>query len=98
LHYTLYLEPEQAPVLTATAAAMLVDAQLSALNIEYAAKRESGRLGALTVRWLRAGSADAFKAFAIAHGQREAQFKIVAIDYRAKFKFEIEAWTMEPIA
>ena len=59
-----------------------VDRRLGELNIEYQAKRESGRLGPLTLTWLRAGAAEAYKAAAVGAGQREGQLKPPVLQYR----------------
>jgi hypothetical protein len=50
-HYTLLTEAELPPAFAAD-----LDRRLAALNIEYAAKRDSGRLGAVTATRLRPGT------------------------------------------
>jgi hypothetical protein len=62
--------------------AAAVDARLGELNIEYHAKRESGRLGPLTVAWLKPGTGEAYKAACVRAGQREGQFKPTVLQYR----------------
>jgi hypothetical protein len=64
------------------AVAGAVDGRLGELNIEYHAKRASGRLGPLAVSWLEPGTADAYKAAAVRAGQREGQFKLAVLQYR----------------
>ena len=59
-----------------------VDLRLRELNIEYRAKRDSGRLAALTLTWLRAGAGEAYKAAAVRAGQREGQFKPQVLQHR----------------
>jgi len=59
-----------------------VDLRLRELNIEYRAKRESGRLAALTLTWLRAGAGEAYKAAAVRAGQREGQLKLQVLQHR----------------
>lgn len=71
--------------------ARAVDARLCELNIEYHAKRESGRLGAPTAAWLAPGTHEAYKRFCVAQGQREGQFKTVAIAYAREFAFDLES-------
>jgi len=90
--YRLYVEPDPAPRCQADELARAVDQALQALNIEYRAKRESGRLGPLEGRWLRPGADEAFKRHCVGQGQREGQFKVVALDYAAKFTFDIAPW------
>lgn len=89
--YEIYLECDGArpPALPLAAA---IDAALCRQNLEYAAKRASGRLGAASLHWLRPGSFDALRRRAVDHGQRDAQFKIVALDYRARCPFDIDKY------
>ncbi|MGB5131986.1 MAG: GH3 auxin-responsive promoter family protein, partial [Steroidobacteraceae bacterium] len=89
--YRLYLEVEGGSQLCASILARDVDAKLGEINIEYRAKRTSGRLGPLSAAWLKAGSADDYKRFCVEGGQREGQFKIVALGYRHAFEFDLEA-------
>jgi hypothetical protein len=72
--------------------AQAVDAKLGELNIEYAAKRESRRLGMLGAAWLKAEAGEAYKRYCVAIGQREGQFKTVALAYRQAFGFDLEAF------
>ena len=64
---------------------------LRKLNIEYESKRDSERLAPLQAAWLRDGTGDAYKAHCVAEGQREGQFKCVALTYRKSFGFDLEA-------
>jgi sterol desaturase/sphingolipid hydroxylase (fatty acid hydroxylase superfamily) len=88
--YRLYVEAERR-LRPAADLARAVDAQLQRLNLEYRAKRESGRLGPLSAAWLAAGTEDAFKRVKVRQGQREGQFKMVALAYKASFGFDLEA-------
>lgn len=88
--YRLYVEAQRRPG-PAADLARAVDAQLQRLNLEYQAKRESGRLGPLSAAWLSAGTEDAFKREKVRQGQREGQFKMVALAYKASFGFDLEA-------
>lgn len=92
--YRLYVEPEPGPPLDAGALADATDRRLARINIEYQAKRESERLGAVQARWLAPDTADAFKRHCVARGQREGQFKMVSLDYRRKFDFDLDARTV----
>ena len=89
--YCLYIEAGTGNKLTAGALAHAVDAKLQALNVEYHAKRESGRLGAPEAVWLAAGTGEAYKKFCVEQGQREGQFKWLALAYRRTFAFDLDA-------
>jgi sterol desaturase/sphingolipid hydroxylase (fatty acid hydroxylase superfamily) len=88
--YHLYVEPDAGPRPLAARLAKAVDAKLARLNIEYQAKRESERLGRLDAHWLRDQAGDAFKQFCVGNGQREGQFKPVALAYRKGLGFNFE--------
>lgn len=90
--YRLYLElagtaRERDPEL-----ARAVDERLAQLNVEYQSKRASGRLALPDVAVLRAGAAEAYKRHCVAGGQREGQFKTVALAYRRGFDFDLDRW------
>lgn len=89
--YRLYVEPGAGAKPPAANLAQAVDCKLQELNIEYHAKRESGRLESLVAAWLASGSGDAYKKFCVDQGQREGQFKAVALAYRRSFAFDLEA-------
>jgi sterol desaturase/sphingolipid hydroxylase (fatty acid hydroxylase superfamily) len=89
--YRLYVELNAGPALSTTCFAEAVDKQLQEINVEYSAKRESRRLGGLEAFWLRPETAETFKAFCARQGQREGQFKTVAIAYRSSFAFDLDA-------
>ncbi|MCP9450265.1 MAG: GH3 auxin-responsive promoter family protein [Nitrospira sp.] len=82
--YTLYLEQPAVP----HSFSHEVDEQLARLNVEYRAKRESGRLQALRVALLRAGTAEAYRCHSVAKGQRDAQFKLMRLQYRHDCSFD----------
>lgn len=69
-----------------------LDAALAAGNIEYAAKRDSGRLQPVEVRLLRPGAGAAWQAHLVAAGQREAQFKFLRLTTRARLSFDFEPY------
>ncbi len=71
------------------------EAELSAQNLEYKAKRLSGRLGPTALKILQAGTSEAFKAHFIAKGQREAQFKFIRLHTRARLTFNLDAHVVE---
>jgi hypothetical protein len=89
--YRLYVEPGPGARPTARELSSNVDSKLRAANVEYDAKRGSERLEPLTAAWLEPGTGDAYKQFCVAQGQREGQFKSVAIAYRKDFLFDLEA-------
>jgi len=89
--YRLYVETDAGPRPPASHVAQLVDSKLKEINLEYLSKRDSGRLDPLSVAWLVAGSGDEHKAFCVRQGQREGQFKTVALAYRKNFPFDLEA-------
>ncbi len=82
--YTLYLE--QIPAIDRLGEE--IDRRLGEVNVEYKAKRQSGRLAALEVVSLRPGAADAYRDHCVARGQREAQFKLVRLQYAHDCSFE----------
>ena len=89
--YRLYVEVDAGPRPVAKAFAAAVDARLQMLNVEYAAKRESERLGPLRAAWLAAEAGEAYKRFCVGQGQREGQFKPPALAYAREFKFDLDA-------
>lgn len=90
--YRLYIEFSSAPPAETQAFAARVEQHLFAHNLEYQAKRGSGRLHPLSVTVLKQGTYEAFKAHCLAKGQREGQFKIVALQYHKDFDFELAAF------
>ncbi len=87
--YRLYVEADDIETLpSAEALASLVDAKLAALNLEYQAKRESLRLGSISANWLLPGTGETYKRHCVAQGQREGQFKTVAVAYLKDSSFD----------
>jgi len=89
--YRLYVETDATPGFTADEFARVLDAKLGELNLEYHAKRESGRLDALTAAWLAPGAGEAYKQFCVARGQRESQFKAPVLAYAKDVVFDFAA-------
>ncbi len=87
--YCLYLEldgkarPDQREV------ALAVDGRLADLNMEYKGKRESQRLEGVVVHWLNRDAGEIYKRHCVELGQREGQFKTVALAYRKNFGFDL---------
>jgi hypothetical protein len=80
---------------TAEQAALSFDAALRDANIEYAAKRYSGRLLPPEAVFVKPGTGEAVKAAAVAAGQREAQVKppVLADATRWHFDFGPFRWS-----
>ncbi|WP_395778316.1 GH3 auxin-responsive promoter family protein [Aquidulcibacter sp.] len=90
--YFLWVEPANSTVLSTDLAAS-IDAKLAHLNIEYAAKRGSGRLHPLQVRVLRRDAGEAYHRHLVEHkGQREAQAKVLALQTVEEFDFNLSAF------
>jgi hypothetical protein len=69
-----------------------LDAELAALNIEYAAKRASGRLRPLRVVALRSGTSRAYREHCVRKGQREAQFKVLTLRDASDLDFDFPSY------
>ncbi|CAL4867343.1 hypothetical protein MMA231_01596 [Asticcacaulis sp. MM231] len=69
-----------------------IDQLLCSMNIEYAAKRQTGRLAPLKVHFLKPETALSYRDFHIARGQREAQFKVMTLQYRRESAFDFAAF------
>ena len=89
-HYRLVMETDGAFSPDARAFAARVDGLLGDRNLEYRQKRASGRLAPLLMVSMREGFADAFKAWCVARGQREGQFKTIALQYASDVPFDFE--------
>ncbi|MCS6265807.1 MAG: hypothetical protein H8K11_18850 [Nitrospira sp.] len=60
------------------------------MNIECKAKRASGRLQPIRVLRLRCGTGDAYRQHCVSQGQREAQFKLIRLQYFHECTFDFE--------
>lgn len=92
--YRLYVETDDGEKPQSRVLAQMVDAQLRSLNVEYDAKRESGRLDAVVAAWLLPGTEEAYKQASVQQGQREGQFKVIALAYKQKFTFDLDAFVV----
>jgi hypothetical protein len=90
--YEVYIEPDSTGVLQLADLAAAVDASLCRLNIEYAAKRSSGRLASLSLNWLVAGANDSYRRYCVSRGQREGQFKPLSLQLSSEFSFPIDEY------
>ena len=75
--------------------AAALDAELQALNIEYASKRSSGRLKPLEVRLLGPGAGAGYRRWCVSRGQRDAQFKVLTLQYARECAFDFEPWLQQ---
>jgi hypothetical protein len=73
-----------------------IDDELKALNIEYASKRGSERLKPLEVVLLKQGAGAAYRRWCVAHGQRDAQFKALTLQYARECTFDFAPWRQMP--
>ncbi len=87
--YCLFLETDSTSAMDIKEIALAVDEQLCNINLEYKAKRDSGRLALLEVTLLQTGAGELYKDACIRSGQREGQFKTVALQYRDELVFDL---------
>ncbi len=87
--YRAYLECDELPNWESTAEKL--DRALCQFNIEYKAKRDSGRLAALEVVPIRPGTGEAYHRHCVTvKGQREAQAKVLALQTAETFDFDLK--------
>ena len=67
-----------------------VERKLGELNVEYAQKRASGRLKPLELVAVNSEAGEAYKRQCLEQGQREGQFKLVALQYRHECAFPFD--------
>ena len=67
-----------------------VERALRQVNVEYSAKRASGRLDPLRVQLLASGAGDAFRRQRVADGQRDVQFKYLRLQYSTECTFRFD--------
>ncbi len=67
-----------------------MDARLAQLNLEYDSKRQSRRLQPLQVHALQPGCAAAYKEHQLARGMREAQYKVLPLQYQHELEFAVQ--------
>jgi GH3 auxin-responsive promoter len=71
-----------------------LEAELCRLNIEYAAKRSSQRLSPVEIRLLSAGTGAAYRRWCVSKGQRDAQFKVLALQHARECLFDFGPWRL----
>ena len=91
-HYTLYVEH---PPLDAFAGYHLEKA-LGKANVEFQAKRDSGRLEPVRVVNLEPGTGEAYKAHCLQLGQRDSQFKVLKLQYAKDCSFDLMKYARNP--
>lgn len=94
--YTLYVEWDAPDDLAGIAAE--VDRTLSEVNIEYKAKRASGRLLPLTLGPLRRGAGGQYRQHCVSAGQRDAQFKYLHLQHESECSFDFRSLVSSPEA
>lgn len=67
----------------------IMDQALAKLNVEYAEKRASKRLNSFVLKYLPAGTFANIKKNAVEAGQKEGQFKMVMLQYKDQFKWDL---------
>lgn len=92
--YKFYYEPtethlDKAKELVKDTAQQL-DTLLREINMEYDTKRNSERLKPVQICVLKPGTYENYKTFCLQQGQREGQFKIVALQYQKDLKFNFD--------
>jgi len=93
--YRLYVELARPPASDQRAAlagelTASIERALQQSNVEYGAKRASGRLEPLRVQFLAARTGDEFRRQRVADGQRDVQFKYLRLQYRAECSFRFD--------
>ncbi|WP_419837539.1 GH3 auxin-responsive promoter family protein [Candidatus Poriferisodalis sp.] len=93
--YRLYVELARPPAGEQRAAlagelSSNIERALQQSNVEYGAKRASGRLEPLRVQFLAARTGDEFRRQRVADGQRDVQFKYLRLQYSAECSFRFD--------
>lgn len=70
--------------------------ELARCNVEYQAKRQSGRLEMVRVVHLEPGTGEAYKAHCIQQGQRDSQFKVQKLQYVKDCLFDFMKYRRNP--
>jgi hypothetical protein len=91
LQYTLYLEH---PPLDFFVGHKL-EQQMGKANVEFQAKRASERLQPLRVVYLGPGTGEAYKTHCLQQGQRDAQFKVVRLQYAKDCTFDFQNYVRD---
>lgn len=90
LQYYLYIESE-----SFIEVAKRFEKHLNKLNIEFEAKRQSGRLKQTSVMFLASGTRERYKKHCVETGQKEGQFKMVQLQYKHECTFSFDEYVRE---
>ena len=89
--YRLYVEVDRGVAPPSGPVAAALDRALGERNLEYHGKRASGRLGPLSIAWLRPGAGEIYKAACVQAGQREGQYKPAVLLLERESKLPVAA-------
>lgn len=87
--YVGYIEWHDEPMESQAQLSEVMDKTLSSLNLEYSEKRASKRLNSFELKYLPAGTFANIKRQAVDAGQKEGQFKMVMLQYKEQFKWDL---------
>jgi hypothetical protein len=87
--YIGYIEWHNEPNESQEELSAIMDESLAKLNVEYAEKRASKRLNPFVLKYLPPGSFTQIKKQAVEAGQKEGQFKMVMLQYKDQFKWDL---------
>lgn len=90
--YTLYIEVPTMHGQSIDKVAERIDQQLSILNMEYRAKRGSGRLLPLQMLRLKQGTGDVYRKACVKQGQKEGQYKHIILQYKQDLSFDFNVF------
>lgn len=88
--YELYLEADLQYSVRHEELSKFIDSSLCNCNLEYKTKRSGERLKPLKLHLLRQGTFEQYKKHCIAKGQKEGQFKTIALLLKKDFTFSFE--------
>ena len=92
LFYELFLESEK---IYKTDLSSMIDEELKKINVEYKAKRDSGRLKPIRLNYIKNGTGENFKKYCIKNGQRDSQFKFNHIMYANECSFNFSNYIIK---
>lgn len=87
--YIGYIEWQEEPSQDQEHLSAIMDEALIKLNVEYAEKRASKRLNSFVLKYLPAGTFANIKRQAVEAGQKEGQFKMVMLQNKDQFKWDL---------
>jgi hypothetical protein len=88
LQYTLYLEHPPLDFFVG----YKLEQHMGQANLEFQAKRESERLQPLRIVYLQSGTGEAYKTHCLEQGHRDAQFKVVRLQYAKDCSFNFHSY------